>query len=885
MMRTAAAARKTTKKKKKKKSAMMAMNNSRRFSLRLSFVLLLFAMMMMMMMMMMMPPNYENESAFLMKRKQSQGTTTGGFMFASAAKTDDDDDDDDYDEEEEESSSAKENNVFHTEVRTLYDPNNSGVFGFQSSEEFKEKVLETRDVWVVQFIAPGCQPCKDMAPAFSRAALSLESVNIKFGAIDIAGNEDLGRSMQISRVPAIVGFGGKKTWNPYRKIAQKLSNEYRGDALTARALREFAVKNLPDDEVARIDSVDELKNVVSDEMPTLVYVTDKSETPFMLKSLAWNHKNRIRVVELTYDSSTDDLLPTPVLPGLEAHEDEEDAVKLVLYKDADLTKKPTLFDGESMSKDEVFAFAEKHLGPEVGELEVEVLRKKKDDGEDKSGDEKKKGEEEEENNDDFSLFIEKKPKNFEQDVIEKKEAVVVMFTKRTDECGLKVNEAIDAFAKLQFQAELYEYVVNRDGEDILKAIKLAETQTLSKFPNKDECFSLMYYPFGENKEDEESYPFEVSEDHPVNDGNLKAWMYENTADVVLRITQDNLDQYLATDPFTPKCVLFSQKDETPGMYKTLAANFKDDFHFGFFQADDKNDPNLQKFNIPKLPAVQLLFVNPAVTPQQEASGNVQMNSAPFPGPMNYIYLRQWLLEAKNQIKRKDEAKSPGKVTPPPHVTTQKEFEDECESKGGLCAIAFIPGTSSSSQSMFEDRMERAFEAAKLTSGRPFTWIVVDPIVQKTFAKAFDVLPHNSPTVTVLQPRKGRYATMSGSFDPRELARHCELVLNGKTRTFMIQDVPKIIDGGESEDENDYEPEEPIEEEFDLNDIMGEETEDATLGLTRAEIAELERKKEEEELAEAARVKEEEEKKQQQQKSSGKKKKKKGKKGKKKKEDL
>jgi len=148
-----------------------------------------------------------------------------------------------------------------------------------------------------------------------------------------------------------------------------------------------------------------------------------------------------------------------------------------------------------------------------------------------------------------------------------------------------------------------------------------------------------------------------------------------------------------------------------------------------------------------------------------------------------------------------------------------------------------------------------------------------------------VLPHNSPTVTVLQPRKGRYATMSGSFDPRELARHCELVLNGKTRTFMIQDVPKIIDGGESEDENDYEPEEPIEEEFDLNDIMGEETEDATLGLTRAEIAELERKKEEEELAEAARVKEEEEKKQQQQKSSGKKKKKKGKKGKKKKEDL
>ena len=852
----------------------------------LSVCLCAIAMILMFSMMMVPPSSSDGESSSSSSSIMPRGNTRSNAFVAFVSAASDDDFEDEEEEEEDDDDDDDENNgddnkVFHTEVRTLYDPNTSGVFGFQSSEEFREKVFETRDVWVVQVIAPGCQPCKEMAPAFSRAALSLESVNIKFGAIDIAGNEDIGRLLQISRVPAILGFGGKKTWNPYRKIAQKLSNEYLGDALTARALREFAVKNLPDDEVARIDSVDELKNLVSDEMPTLVYVTDKSETPFMLKALAWNQKKRIRVVEVTYDSSTDDLLPTPVLPGLEPHEDEEDAVKLVLYTDADLTKKPILFDGESMSKDEVFAFAGKHLGPEVGELEVEVLKNKKDGEESKSADEK---EEREAGDEDFSLFIEKKPNKFEQDVMEVKESVVVMFTKRTDECGVKVNEAIDAFAKLQFQAELYEYVVNRDGEDIPKAVKLAETQTLGKFPNKDECFSLMYYPFSDNKEDDESYPFEVSEDHPVNDANLKAWMYENTPDIVLRITQDNLDQYLASDPFTPKCVLFSQKDETPGMYKTLAANFKDDFHFGFFRAENKNDPNLEKFNIPKLPAVQLLFINPAITPQQEASGNVQMNSAPFPGPMNYIYLRQWLMEARNQIKKKDEAKSPGKVTPPPHVTTQKEFQDECESKGGLCAIAFIPGTSSSSQSMFEDRVERAFEAAKLTSGRPFSWIIVDPIVQKTFAKAFDVLPHNSPTVTVLQPRKGRYATMSGSFDPRELAKHCELVLNGKTRTFMIQDVPKIIDGGESEEENDYEPEEPIEEEFDLSDIMGEETEDATLGMTRAEIAELERKKEEEELAEAARIKEEE-KKQQQKSGGGKKKKKKGKKGKKKKEEL
>lgn len=764
---------------------------------------------------------------------------------------------DDYEEDEDEKSRTEK--IFRIDLNELYDRDKSKVYAFESSDEFKRMVLETRDVWVVQFIAPGCEPCKQMAPEFERASKSLlePDMGVRFGAIDIAGNEDLGRLMQISRVPAIVGFGGKKTWNPYRKIAQKLPNEYRGDALTARALREFAVKNLPEDEVLRVDSVQELEKLLlidngDDTLlppPTLVYVTDKSETPFMLKALAWRHKKRIRVIELTFDSSTDDLNKTPVLPGLKAHEDEEDAIKLALYKDQDLSK-PILFDGENMNKNEIFAFAEKHLGPEIPSLEVEVLRNIRDDSSSKNSE---KEEENTSSEEDFALFVETKPKNFDTDIIARKEAFVVMFTKRTDECGEKVNEAIESFAKLQFQAELREIVVNRDGNDIVKAVKIADSQTLSKFPNKDECFSLMYYPYGENKEDEEAFPFEISEKNPINDANLKSWMYENTPDTVLRITAaaGNLDQYLSTNPFTPKCVLFSNKPDTPGLYKTLANNFKDDFHFGFFQAEDKDDEALKKFNIQKLPSMQLLFINPAVTPEQEASGNVQMNSAPFPGPMNYIYLRQWLLEAKRQIKKKDEDKAPSNVNKPPIVSTQEEFQKECASKGGLCAIAFIPSAKSSSQSMFEDRVERTHESARLTSQRPFSWLIIDPIEQKTFAKAFDVLPHNSPTVTVLQPRKNRYATMSGSFDPRELAKHCELVLNGKTRTFMIQDVPKIIDGGETDD-TDYEPEEPIEEEFDLTDIMGEETEDATLGLTRAEIAELERKKEAEAI-EADRV--------------------------------
>ena len=79
---------------------------------------------------------------------------------------------------------------------------------------------------------------------------------------------------------------------------------------------------------------------------------------------------------------------------------------------------------------------------------MEVIRTRKTAKRAQTGRRKKKRKK---NKYDSSLFIEKQPKSFEQDVTEKKEAVVVMFTKRTDECSLKVEEAIDAFVSLNFK--------------------------------------------------------------------------------------------------------------------------------------------------------------------------------------------------------------------------------------------------------------------------------------------------------------------------------------------------------------------------------------------------------------------------------------------------
>ena len=186
------------------------------------------------------------------------------------------------------------------------------------------------------------------------------------------------------------------------------------------------------------------------------------------------------------------------------------------------------------------------------------------------------------------------------------------------------------------------------------------------------------------------------------------------------------------------------------------------------------------------------------------------------------------------------------------VGTPKELDAECGG-AGLCVVAFVPqGTEDT-----ELRTAIVQAAADDKSDRPVKFVVVDPVEQRSFAAAFEVTADDVPAVSVVSMRKHRFATYRATFSAERIAGFLDDVLSAKQRTQMIQEIPKLVPGGEEPEEV---FDEDVEEEFDLADIMGEDVEgevtnEERLSRIERELAEEEaekkRKKAEEEDAAAA----------------------------------
>lgn len=75
---------------------------------------------------------------------------------------------------------------------------------------FKELVLNDKNtMWLVEFYAPWCGHCKNLAPSWELAAKHLKGV-VKVGAVDMTTDESVGRPYNIQGFPTIKFFGNSK---------------------------------------------------------------------------------------------------------------------------------------------------------------------------------------------------------------------------------------------------------------------------------------------------------------------------------------------------------------------------------------------------------------------------------------------------------------------------------------------------------------------------------------------------------------------------------------------------------------------------------------------------------------------------------------------------
>ncbi|CAH2049985.1 unnamed protein product, partial [Iphiclides podalirius] len=80
-----------------------------------------------------------------------------------------------------------------------------------TDSNFKELVLDSEDLWLVEFYAPWCGHCKNLEPHWAKAATELKG-KVKLGALDATVHQEMASRYQVQGYPSIKFFpSGKKT--------------------------------------------------------------------------------------------------------------------------------------------------------------------------------------------------------------------------------------------------------------------------------------------------------------------------------------------------------------------------------------------------------------------------------------------------------------------------------------------------------------------------------------------------------------------------------------------------------------------------------------------------------------------------------------------------
>ena len=78
-----------------------------------------------------------------------------------------------------------------------------------TEQNFNTRVIQSNDVWLIEFYAPWCGHCKSLAPEWKKAATALKGF-VKVGAVDMTAHQSVGAPYNIQGFPTIKIFAGNK---------------------------------------------------------------------------------------------------------------------------------------------------------------------------------------------------------------------------------------------------------------------------------------------------------------------------------------------------------------------------------------------------------------------------------------------------------------------------------------------------------------------------------------------------------------------------------------------------------------------------------------------------------------------------------------------------
>lgn len=118
--------------------------------------------------------------------------------------------------------------LYISTTNSLYS-STSNVISLTESN-FNEKVINSNELWLIEFYAPWCGHCKNLAPEWEKAANILKGI-VKIGAVDADTYKSLGGKYGIKGFPTIKWFGTNKN-NPKDYESGRTANDISSFALS-----------------------------------------------------------------------------------------------------------------------------------------------------------------------------------------------------------------------------------------------------------------------------------------------------------------------------------------------------------------------------------------------------------------------------------------------------------------------------------------------------------------------------------------------------------------------------------------------------------------------------------------------------------------------------
>ncbi|KXJ96197.1 hypothetical protein Micbo1qcDRAFT_231288 [Microdochium bolleyi] len=160
-----------------------------------------------------------------------------------------------------------------------------------SAKNYDQLIAQSNHTSIVEFYAPWCGHCKNLQPAYEKAAKHLEGI-AKVAAIDCDADEN----KSFCGSMGVQGFPTLKTVRPGKgKGGKPIVEDYNGQR-TAKAIVD-AVSDKINNHVTRITDKDFLKFLAKDDKPKAVLFTEKGTTSSLLKSIAIDFLDVIHIAQ------------------------------------------------------------------------------------------------------------------------------------------------------------------------------------------------------------------------------------------------------------------------------------------------------------------------------------------------------------------------------------------------------------------------------------------------------------------------------------------------------------------------------------------------------------------------------------------------------------